>query len=785
MSSPYAQAAQTYWAKGWENPIPVGNRPGEKTPPPGRSRDENGRAIPGTGYTGRDGLKVGHNVLQHWIKTRGDRNIAIRLPRFLIAFDIDGDEGFQALMAVGRDAGEASLPVGPYSTAHGFDAVRRHLFFRVPADLDLSRVEGILRKRYGEKLDLLHHGHRYAIVAPSVHPDGGIYTWFNAVGEPCPVPAAREEIPELPAAWVDFLRALKPPEGAPGAAGDGEEPDDLFTDGPGDHRMTVEQVDAAWGRAIKRFEERFTEGNRNNAIRDFAFEAWHYSSVIDEEAVAEAVARLGKERFGWPELDHEDIGTLTRAWVDACEQKQWVAQIVEKPPAAPGEPAPLEILPPPGQPLAVARELKALLPASDGVPHLAWWQDDFYRWTGAHWEAEPDSKVRRWLYRQTGDAVFLSPAKKEGDDPVRTPWAPTKVKIANVLDALGVAELQHDGEEDRVLAAANGVIERRQMVPHSPRRFNLFSLPFDYDPAARAPAWQAFLDQVLPGDRQSQDFLGEWFGYVLSGRTEQQKMAALIGKKRTGKGTIARVLGALVGKENVSGLNLSTLGGTFGLEPFVGSALAVASDVRWASRSIGDAVQILLEVSGEDHITVNRKNRPAWKGRLGVRFMLMSNDTPTFSDRSGALVDRMLYVVFRQSFFGREDVGLTNKLMTELPGILNWALDGLDRLDARGRFVQPDTGLDEAESTRRLADPVGSFIEDWCLLGEEQTIVLDHLYLKYRNWCEAEGRTKDTTTKEIFSRDLRTKVDNLSSSRKRDENGKFITVLKGIGSTVL
>jgi putative DNA primase/helicase len=240
----------------------------------------------------------------------------------------------------------------------------------------------------------------------------------------------------------------------------------------------------------------------------------------------------------------------------------------------------------------------------------------------------------------------------------------------------------------------------------------------------------------------------------------------------------------LVGKDNVAGLNLSTLSGPFGLEPFVGAALAVASDVRWKSRNIGDAVQILLEVSGEDAATVGRKNRKAWKGKLGVRFMLMSNDTPTFSDRSGALVDRMIYVSFRQSFFGREDPALTDKLLAELPGIFNWALDGLERLTGRGRFTQPDSGVHEQEATRRLADPVGAFLEDWCTLSDDAEILLDHLYLKFRNWCESEGRDRDSTTKEIFSRDIRSKVEGLGSRRAR-ENGKFVTYLKGIDCSAM
>jgi len=556
--------------------------------------------------------------------------------------------------------------------------------------------------------------------------------------------------------------------------------DDLFDDATGERRFTQEQAKDFVRRERTKLAA-LTSGY-NNGINAFAMACAHFPWLVTREQCAKHVIKALGPSTGWTEADADDRAAIDSAYKATEAGRSWIA--VETEEEAGTDVATGEILPPPGQPLQVARHLIKLLPASDGTPHTAWWRDDFYHWTGAHWEPKETPEIEQWLYRQTGDAVYLMPARREGEDPARTPWAPTRQKIANLAHAMGVGELQRTGEAEQVLAARNGVVAGRKLVPHTPRRFNLFSLPFDYDPEAEAPAWQVFLDQVLPQDQQAQDFLGEWFGYVLSGRTEQQKMAALIGKKRSGKGTIGRVLGALLGKDHVSGLNLGTLSGTFGLEPFIGAALAVASDVRWHSRSIGDAVQILLEVSGEDHVTVPRKNKSAWKGRLGVRFMLMSNDTPTFSDRSGALVDRMLYVSFKQSFFGREDTGLTEKLMGELPGILNWALDGLERLDARGCFTQPESGRDEMEATRRLADPIGAFVEDWCEIGPDKSIDLGHLYVKYRNWCDTQGRTKDTTTLEIFSRDLRKKIDGLTSKRTRDQ-GKFVTVLHGIGSEAI
>jgi putative DNA primase/helicase len=435
-------------------------------------------------------------------------------------------------------------------------------------------------------------------------------------------------------------------------------------------------------------------------------------------------------------------------------------------------------LPSPSQPLAVARQLVARM-----TTPRAWWRGDFYSWEGTRWDITESSVMDHWIYQQTEHAEYLSVDAK-GEKSLRA-WAPNKKRIGDVAHALGVGVLQRFGEADQVLATTNGVLDvgKRFLQHHKPERFNLFSLPFPYDPEATCPSWLAFLESVLPEDEQAHDFLSEWFGYVLAGRTDQQKMAALIGERRSGKGTIARVLTAMLGKHNVAGLDLNLLPGNFGLENLIGKALAISGDVRWHSRNVGDAVPILLQVIGEDALTVQRKNRTSWNGQLGARFMMMSNDTPTFSDRSGALGGRMIYVKFSQSFYGREDTSLTAKLLHELPGILNWALDGLDRLNGRGRFTEPASGQAEADAVRRLSDPIGAFLEDWCEIAPERKIALDLLFMRYKAWCESEGRTKDTTTKEIFSRDLRSKVSGIVVKRER-VGGKQERTLYGVGSDV-
>ena len=97
-------------------------------------------------------------------------------------------------------------------------------------------------------------------------------------------------------------------------------------------------------------------------------------------------------------------------------------------------------------------------------------------------------------------------------------------------------------------------------------------------------------------------------------------------------------------------------------------------------------VEELLSISGEDAKTISRKYLPDWTGMLKTRFLLLTNELPSIEDESGALASRFIVLALKNSFYGREDPRLFDRLEPELSGILTWALDGWDRLDSRGYF---------------------------------------------------------------------------------------------------
>ena len=275
-----------------------------------------------------------------------------------------------------------------------------------------------------------------------------------------------------------------------------------------------------------------------------------------------------------------------------------------------------------------------------------------------------------------------------------------------------------------------------------------------------------FLDDILGDDPEAVELLQEQFGYIVSGATSLQKILAIVGPKRAGKGVLGRLLTALVGKVNVCNPSLGSFGTNFPLQPLIGKTLALMSDARLDGSANQKAiVEHLLRVSGEDDVNVPRKGVTDWSGRLPTRFMLLTNEVPRLEDVSGALSGRFATLVLTKNFYGKEDPHLTDKILTELPGILNWALDGWVRLQEQGRFTVPASSNEVMKELEYLSSPIQKFIEEQCFFTPEGGIAVDELFFAWTQWCSYEGRSH-AGTKATFGRDLRAAFPELKKSRR-------------------
>jgi putative DNA primase/helicase len=353
-------------------------------------------------------------------------------------------------------------------------------------------------------------------------------------------------------------------------------------------------------------------------------------------------------------------------------------------------------VPSPQAPMPVARLMVNRHHQAANQMALRHWRGAWMRWGRTCWFEIEERSVRAVAYRDLEHARYQHTDAK-GNVEIK-PWAPNRYKMADLLAALkavtNLSETIHpptwiDGAAgpDQIVACRNGLLDvhSRRLLKHDPRYFNLVAVPFDYNPDAPKPVrWLSFLTDLWPDDPDQINALQE----------------------------IARVLTALIGKGNVTGPTLASLGTNFGPQDLIGKPLAIISDARLGGRDTNVVVERLLSISGEDTLTLDRKYRDPWTGQLPTRFFVISNELPPFGDPSGAIVHRFVLLTLDRSWLGQENTALTAELLSELPGILRWALDGPDRLAAQGCLTEPASSPEAIVALEDSASPVSAFVRD-------------------------------------------------------------------------
>jgi putative DNA primase/helicase len=190
-------------------------------------------------------------------------------------------------------------------------------------------------------------------------------------------------------------------------------------------------------------------------------------------------------------------------------------------------------------------------------------------------------------------------------------------------------------------------------------------------------------------------------------------------------------------------------------------------------------VERLLNISGEDSLTIDRKYLPPVTLKLSVRLVVCSNELPQFNDASGALAHRMIVLRMARTFLGQEDLGLLDRLKAELPGILRWSAEGWAKLRDRGHFDPPETSGDSIREMREIGSPVQAFVGECCILGADESISRPALYKAYADWSKARG-SESVENESVFGRNLKAVCSELKASQKTMA-GRKIRVHVGIG----
>lgn len=437
-------------------------------------------------------------------------------------------------------------------------------------------------------------------------------------------------------------------------------------------------------------------------------------------------------------------------------------------------------------------------------PTLINQQDEWLVWREGAYDGVEDASIRAAVSEFLHNAkTMTSEEQPDGRHKKKyTPCNPTPKMISDVVAMLkNLCHVPRDTmsppcwlkgtppeylalDPRNIISLRNGLLDitTRRLYASTPLFFTRTALPINYDPNAPKPKlWHKFLNEVFQGRQSLIKLAQEWLGYKISADTSLHKVAFFYGPPRSGKGTILRIENALVGERNACSPTIRTLGGQWGMMDMIGKSSVQVTDMDTSNRDhLSAAASLINAISGEDRVTIERKNLSHWNGTLAVRFTLAGNTMPNFGSHTGAMLTRLLVLPFEVSFEGREDRELTQKLIKcELPGILNWCLDGLDDLRMRGDFAEPQESKQAKLRLRHRSDPIYGFVAERCTLvagiGTDKAV----LYPAYCDYCRETG--VHPVANHVFTQKLEEHFHGIRTGKRRTGSGsKQIHCYRGI-----
>ena len=292
-------------------------------------------------------------------------------------------------------------------------------------------------------------------------------------------------------------------------------------------------------------------------------------------------------------------------------------------------------------------------------------------------------------------------------------------------------------------------------------------IPWDYNPEAYSEIADKTLNKLACQDPNIRAVLEECIGYCFFRRNELRKSFMLLGEKKNGKSTFLEMLKNVIGRDNCSALDLKEIGDRFRTAQIFGKLVNIGDDID--SQYIENVGTFKKVVSGNG-ITIENKGQDPIEIEPYCKFIFSANDIPRMKDRSGAVLDRLIFIPFN-AVFSKDDPDfdpyIIDKLRTKEVAeyLIKIGIAGLKRVLERREFTIPDQSKIELQEFNERNNPILLFIQE---LTEDDIVgkVANDVYLQYSEWCINNGFQAISNLE--FSKVIRKEFDVETQPRKID-----------------
>jgi P4 family phage/plasmid primase-like protien len=372
-------------------------------------------------------------------------------------------------------------------------------------------------------------------------------------------------------------------------------------------------------------------------------------------------------------------------------------------------------------------------------------------WTGKVWQRDPDAVLVHELAKDVSRHLYLeiaadpSAASKDLISWAKASAGVAKIRAIEIL-ARGMDGVIIDHEEldadPWAFGVANGWFNLRDGTFHPPNPAKLMTMATSvtFDPNATAPRWEQALTEWLP-DPEVRRYLQRLCGEAIVGTVRDHLLVLLVGDGGNGKGTfidtLAKALGPYFIVPHKSLLTL-TRSDTHSTEKaaLFRRRLAVAAETEGSVRLAEASVK---ELTGGDRLGARRLYENPWWFDPTHSLWMQTNHLPEIAGTDEGIWRRVRVMRWPEYFTGeREDSALREKLADELPGILNWIIEGAIAWQAEG-LSEPAAITEASAAYRQEQDQLSRFLEAMeYRLGDQLWCPAKQLQQDWATWTEAE-----------------------------------------------
>lgn len=311
--------------------------------------------------------------------------------------------------------------------------------------------------------------------------------------------------------------------------------------------------------------------------------------------------------------------------------------------------------------------------------------------------------------------------------------------LSHAQSLIEFATLVQQYDRNRMLVCAGDVtIDLETVTPREHRREDLITLMLgaSFDPVAICPRWVQFVEELWPTSPAVRAYVQRAIGYCLTGDVREQAFFLCHGTGRNGKSTLFNIMRALVGEyssvTDFTTFDADTQESRSDLAKLRAARVVTVSESNEDTRL---AEARIKAVTGGEAITARELYGRPFDYVPQFKLWMAVNHLPVIRGQDNGIWRRIHLIEFNQNFEGREDKLLELKLRAELPGILNWAMDGLREWHAQGLNPPPEvTGATKAY--RADQDLIGRWIADKCDVGLRYEVQVGIAYESYVQWCQ-------------------------------------------------